>query len=76
MKRFNNRLKILIFIDLLIVIILGVGFISAYFMYQNIQSRDNIEFSKLNDTALIHPSKFENSFDILLPFASSSYNFL
>uniref|UniRef100_A0A6C0CNI0 Uncharacterized protein n=1 Tax=viral metagenome TaxID=1070528 RepID=A0A6C0CNI0_9ZZZZ len=51
-----------IFIDLLIVIILGFGFITAYFMYQNIQSRDNIDFSKLNDTALIHPSKFENSF--------------
>ena len=52
-----------IFIDILITVILASGFISAYFLYENVQSRDYIDFSKINDTALIHPSKFENKFN-------------
>jgi hypothetical protein len=48
-----------IFIDTLIVIILVSGFISVYYQYENIQSRDKIDFSKLSNTMLLHPSEFE-----------------
>lgn len=50
-----------VFLDLLIIFILASGFISAYFQYESIQIRDKIDFSKLNDTMLIHPSKFKEN---------------
>lgn len=50
-----------VFFDLLILLILVSGFISAYFQYESIQVRDKIDFSKLNDTMLLHPSKFKEN---------------
>ena len=47
-------------IDWILIFIVGIGFISAYYLFQNIQSRDAIDFSKLNDTMLLPPEKMKD----------------
>lgn len=43
--------------DLLLVIVIGIGGISAYFLYLNILNRDKLNFSKINDVGLMDPAE-------------------
>jgi hypothetical protein len=49
--------------DWILVFIVAIGFISAYFLYQNILSRDKIDFSKIQDEALIDPKEVDESYE-------------
>jgi hypothetical protein len=49
--------------DWIIVAIVAVGIISAYYLYQDIQRRDRIDFDKLSDSALLPPDKIKESKD-------------
>ena len=44
-----------VIMDLLLVVVITVGGVSAYFVYMNILSRDNIDFSKRNNDGLLQP---------------------
>ena len=48
-------------IDWVLIFIVSIGFISAYYLFQSIMSRDAIDFSKLNDTMLLPPEKMKDA---------------
>jgi hypothetical protein len=43
-------------VDMLLAIVVCIGGLSAYFLYLNILNRDKLDFSKINDAGLVHPS--------------------
>lgn len=54
------------FTDFLVVFIIGLGFITAFVMYQNILSRDKIDFSKYsNNAAILIDAKRDKTFSNL-----------
>jgi hypothetical protein len=53
---FQERLGYTSFVmDFMLVFVIGIGGISAYFVYLNILGRDPIDFSKINDEGLLQP---------------------
>lgn len=59
----QNRLKYENYtIELLLIVVLVIGAISAYYTYDDILARDNIDFNKLsmNNTKLTNPEKEQN----------------
>lgn len=44
-----------VMMDFLLVFVIAIGGISAFFVYLNILSRDNVDFSKMNDDSLLQP---------------------
>lgn len=44
-----------VMMDFLLVFVIGIGGVSAYFVYLNILSRDKIDFSKISDDGLLQP---------------------
>lgn len=46
-----------IVMDLLLVIVICIGGISAYFLYLNILNRDKLNFSRIDDVGLMQPAE-------------------
>ena len=50
-----------VMMDFLLVFVIFVGGISAYFVYMNILSRDKLDFSKMNEDGLLMPKEIIDS---------------
>ena len=50
-----------VMMDFLLVFVIGIGGISAYFVYVNILNRDNLDFSKMNEDGLLQPEEIIDS---------------
>lgn len=57
----QNKMGMTSFImDLLIVFVIGIGFISAYYLYKDILIRDKIDFSKHGENSLLSVNDIKN----------------
>jgi hypothetical protein len=59
-----------VMMDFLLVFVIGIGGISAFFLYTNILNRDKLDFSKMNEDGLLQPNDIIDSITAATDVAS------